>query len=198
MYGTCIWDWQQNLTYVWYVAPSTLKSTLTCHYAPPTIYWLKGKRGLTFVYIKNILGLVTGVNISAFLELMLPLIDYLSNVSMAVMKRGRFRVPGNHKFREIICLGEWHGRMKRSEEFTTFWSDFICKTVKGIKKNIIICLKMRQDYLSTCYLDQFISASFHYDPLCDLCYTVNGTFMVFTMDIPLWVVLLYVSSTAAV
>ena len=46
MYVICTWDWQQNLTYVWYVAPSTQKSTLTCCYAPPTIYWLKGKKGL--------------------------------------------------------------------------------------------------------------------------------------------------------
>ena len=50
MYVICTWDWQQNLTYVWYVAPSTQTSTLTCRYAPPTIYWLKGKRGLTSVY----------------------------------------------------------------------------------------------------------------------------------------------------
>ena len=50
MYVICTCDWQQNLTYVWYVAPSTQKSTLTCFYAPPTIYWLKGKRGLTSVY----------------------------------------------------------------------------------------------------------------------------------------------------
>ena len=40
MYVICTWDWQQNLTYVWYVAPSTQKSALTCRYAPPTIYWL--------------------------------------------------------------------------------------------------------------------------------------------------------------
>ena len=50
MYMICTWDWQQNLTYVWYVAPSTHKSTLTCCYAPPTIYWLKGTRSLTSVY----------------------------------------------------------------------------------------------------------------------------------------------------
>ena len=50
MYVICTWDWQQNLTYVWYVAPSTQKSTLTCCYAPPTICWLKGKRGLTSIY----------------------------------------------------------------------------------------------------------------------------------------------------
>ena len=50
MYVICTWDWQQNLTYVWYVAPSTHKSTLTCCYAPPTIYWLKGTRSLTSVY----------------------------------------------------------------------------------------------------------------------------------------------------
>ena len=50
MYMICTWDWQQNLTYVWYVAPSTHKSALTCCYAPPTIYWLKGTRSLTSVY----------------------------------------------------------------------------------------------------------------------------------------------------
>ena len=50
MYVIYTWDWQQNLTYVWYVAPSTHKSTLTCCYAPPTIYWLKGTRSLTSVY----------------------------------------------------------------------------------------------------------------------------------------------------
>ena len=50
MYVICTWDWQQNLTYVWYVAPSTQKSTLTCCYASPTICWLKGKRGLTSIY----------------------------------------------------------------------------------------------------------------------------------------------------
>ena len=36
--------------HVWYVASSTQKSTLTCHYAPSKIYWLKFKRGLTSVY----------------------------------------------------------------------------------------------------------------------------------------------------
>ena len=57
----------------------------------------------------------------------------------------------------IICQGEWHGRMKRSEEFTTFWSDCSCKLVKGVRKILSYAFKMRQDYLSTRYFDQFIS-----------------------------------------
>ena len=52
--------------------------------------------------------------------------------------------------------------MMRSEEFTTFWSDFICKIAKGMRKILSYALKMRQDYLSTRYLDQFISPSFRY------------------------------------
>ena len=50
--------------------------------------------------------------------------------------------------------------MEKSEEFTTFWSDLICKIVKGMRKILSYALKMRQDYLSTRYLDQFISHSF--------------------------------------
>ena len=34
---------------------------------------------------------------------------------------------------------------------------FICKIVKGVRKISSYAFKMRQDYLSTRYLDQFIS-----------------------------------------
>ena len=34
--------------------------------------------------------------------------------------------------------------------------------MKGMRKILSYTLKMRQDYLSTRYLDQFISPSFHY------------------------------------
>ena len=54
----------------------------------------------------------------------------------------------------IIRQGEWHGKMKRNEEFTAFRSVFI---VKGMRKILPYALKIRQDYLSTRYLDQFIT-----------------------------------------
>ena len=47
----------------------------------------------------------------------------------------------------------------RNEEFTAFRSVFI---VKGMRKILPYALKMRQDYLSTRYLDQFISPSSRY------------------------------------
>ena len=124
---------------MWYVAPSTQKSTLTCRYAPPTIYWLKGKRGLNSVYKYKILALVTGVMTSAFLEVKLrPFIDCLNRYCIVVP--GKPQAPPTYWF---ICQGEWHGKMKRIEEFTTFWSDFICKIVKGMRKISPYAIKMR-------------------------------------------------------
>ena len=68
----------------------------------------------------------------------------------------------------IIRQGEWHERMKRSEEFTTIWSDFIFELLKGMRKILSYAFKMRQNDLSTRYLDQFISPSFHYAHLGDI------------------------------
>ena len=89
---------------------------------------------------------------SAFLEVKLrPRIDYFNWYC--------FVVPGNHKLCPLIDYLLASG-MEKSEEFTTFWSDSICKIVKGMKKILSYALKMKQDYLSTCYLEQFISPSF--------------------------------------
>ena len=133
MYVICTWDWQQNLTYVWYVAPSAQKSTLTCRYAPPTIYWLKGTGGLTFVYKLNILALVTGVIASAFLEVKLhPLIDYFNWYC--------FVVPGNHKLHPLIdyLSRQWHG-----EKWKVYYIliRFHLQNSERYEKNIIICFK---------------------------------------------------------
>ena len=65
----------------------------------------------------------------------------------------------------IICQGSG---MEKSEEFTIFWSDFICKIVKGMRKILSYALKMRQDYLSPRYLDQFMSPLFHYAHSLDI------------------------------
>ena len=133
MYVICTWDWHQNLTYVWYVAPSTQKSTLTCCYAPPTIYWLKGKRGLTSVYKWNILALVTGVMTSAFLEVKLrPRIDYLNWYC--------FVVPGNYKLRPLIdYLSRWVAW--KDEEKWRVYCILISFHSERYEKNITICLK---------------------------------------------------------
>ena len=45
-YVTCTSDWQQNLTYAWYVTSSTQKSTLHLRCAPPTFIDYKVKRAL--------------------------------------------------------------------------------------------------------------------------------------------------------
>ena len=45
---------------------------------------------------------------------------------------------------------------------------FICKIVKGVTKIPSCAFKMRQDYLSTSYLDQFMSPLFHFAHLGDI------------------------------
>ena len=46
--------------------------------------------------------------------------------------------------------------------FLIFSRYFICKLVKGVRKISSYAFKMRQDYLSTRYFDQFISPSFRF------------------------------------
>ena len=146
MYMICTWDWQQNLTYVWYVAPSIQKSTLTCSYALPTIYWLKGKKELNLcIRVEHFSPCDRSDDISISGSEALP--TYWLSVC-------KLQAPPTYYY-----LSRW---VAWSGEFTTFWSDFICKIVKGMRKILSYALKMRQDYLSTRYLDQFISPSFCY------------------------------------
>ena len=50
MYVICTWDWQQNLTYVWYVAPSTHKVNTHLLLCSTHNLLIKGTRSLTSVY----------------------------------------------------------------------------------------------------------------------------------------------------
>ena len=102
-------------------------------YAPPTIYWLKGKRGLTSVYKWNILVLVTGVMTSAFLEVKLrPLIDYFNWYC--------FVVPGNYKLHPLIdYLSRWVAW--KDEEKWIVYCILISFHSERYEKNITICLK---------------------------------------------------------
>ena len=140
---SCISDWQQKLTYAGYMTSSIQK--------PTVVPALIKKQGLT--------GTAWSTQIFCPFEES-PFMSLLTLKSQTTCRCSRAWKPQALPtyWLSVKCqLSLWYGcneeKVARFQYILICWGDFTCKTLKGVRQIYSYAFKMRQDYLSTRYLD---------------------------------------------